>query len=86
MAYNIRLLKDAGSIDGIVTESMTGDGAIGLALARYLTNSGHELLDTIRSETVWNKIQEKFKTSGVDITIDLVLMIGKKIAESLLLS
>ena len=84
VAYNIRLLSEAGYIKANTLESKSGDGRIAAALARSLTNSGHELLDTIRSDTVWGKIQDKFKTSGVEMTFDLVIMAGKKIMENLL--
>lgn len=84
VAYNIRLLSEAGYIKANILESKSGDGRIAAALARSLTNSGHELLDTIRSDTVWGKIQDKFKTSGVEMTFDLVIMAGKKIMENLL--
>ena len=84
VAYNMRLLKEAGYITANILESSSGDGRIISALARRLTNSGHELLDTIRSDTVWGKIQDKFKSSGVDMTFDLVIMAGKRIMESLL--
>lgn len=84
VAYNIRLLSEAGYIKANILDSYSGDGRIEAALARSLTNSGHELLDTIRSDTVWGKIQDKFKTSGVEMTFDLVLLVGKKILEGLL--
>lgn len=84
VAYNIRLLSEAGYIKADIRDSMTGDGRIAIALARRLTNSGHELLDTIRSDTVWRKIQQKFRTSGVEMTFDAVIMVGKKVMESLL--
>ena len=84
VAYNMRLLSEAGYIEANMLESKTGDGRIIAALARRLTNSGHELLDTIRSDTVWGKIQDKFKASGVEMTFDLVIVAGKKIMESLL--
>ena len=84
VAYNMRLLSEAGFIDANILESRAGDGRILTALARRLTNTGHELLDTIRSDTVWGKIQEKFKSSGVDMTFDLVILAGRKIVESLL--
>ena len=84
VAYNMRLLKESGYITANIIESSDGDGRIATAFARRLTNSGHELLDTIRSDTVWGKIQDKFKSSGVDMTFDLVIMAGKRIMESLL--
>ena len=81
VAYNIRLLKEAGYIDAIYTESKTGNGHINSAMAKRLTNTGHELLDTIRNDTIWSKIKDTFRTKGVDMTFDLVLSVGKKIAE-----
>ena len=86
VAYNMRLLNEAGYIKANILESKTGDGHIAAALARSLTNSGHELLDTIRNDTVWVKIQETFKTRGIEMTFDLVVAAGKRIMESILLS
>ena len=86
VAYNMRLLVDAGYIKGNILELSDGSGHIGAALARSLTNSGHELLDTIRNDTVWNKVQETFKTKGLEMTFDLVMTVGKKIMENLLFS
>lgn len=84
VAYNMRLLGSAGYIKANILESSSGDGRINAALARSLTNAGHELLDTIRSDTVWGKIQEKVKKDGLDMTIDVVLLAGRKIMESML--
>jgi hypothetical protein len=84
VAYNMRLLSDAEYINATISESSMGDGQIHLALARSMTHKGHELLDTIRSNTVWERIQGKFKSSGVEMTFDLVLVAGKKIAETML--
>lgn len=84
VAYNIRLLKEAGYIEASYIESKSGDGHIHSALARRLTNAGHELLDTIRSETIWSKIKETFRARGVEMTFDLVLSVGKRIADQAL--
>lgn len=84
VAYNMRLLKDAGYIDAIFLESRTGDGHIANALAKRLTNSGHDLLDTIRNDNLWSKIKEHFRTRGVDMTFDLVIAVGKRLAEQAL--
>jgi hypothetical protein len=86
VAYNMRLLSEAGYIKANILESKSGDGHIAAALARSLTNAGHDLLDTIRNDTVWVKIQDTFKSKGIDMTFDLVITAGKKIAESFLLS
>ncbi len=84
VAYNMRLLSQAGYIKAKILESSSGNGEIGAALAIHLTNTGHELLDTIRSESVWSKITDTFKSKGVEMTFDLVISVGKKVMESLL--
>ena len=84
VAYNMRLLCQAGYIKANIVESSSGSGEIGAALAIHLTNTGHELLDTIRNESVWSKITDTFKSKGVEMTFDLVISVGKKIMESLL--
>ena len=58
-----------------------GDDQIDLALAKRLTFAGHELLDTLRQKTVW----EKIKAFGADkvgpLTFDAVIEIGKAVVK-----
>lgn len=84
VAYNMRLLSEAGYIEARIMSSSSGNGKINAALARRLTNAGHDLLDTIRNESVWNKVKEKFTSNGLDMTFDLVVSVGKKIIEAML--
>jgi len=86
VAYNMRLLSEEGCIKANILESNSGSGHIAAAFARRLTNSGHELLDTMRNESVWGKVKDTFKTKGVEMTFALVLSVGKKVAENLLFS
>jgi hypothetical protein len=85
VAYNMRLLAEAGLIEANIQELRNGSGEIGAAIARRLTNSGHDLLDTIRNDTVWKKIKDTFRDKGLDMTFDLVLSVGKEIAKQILL-
>jgi repressor of nif and glnA expression len=82
VAYNIRLLSEAGYIEANISES---NSKILLALARRLTNTGHDLLDTIRNDTVWGKIKDKFESKGMDMTFEMVISVGKTIVESILI-
>lgn len=84
VAYNMRLLSEAGYIEARIMSSSSGDGKINAALALRLTNAGHDLLDTIRNESIWNKVKEKFTSNGLDMTFDLVVSVGKKIIEAML--
>ena len=84
VAYNMQLLSEAGYIEAKIMNSSSGDGKINVVLAKRLTNAGHDLLDTMRNESVWNKVKEKFTSSGIDMTFDLVVSVGKKIFETML--
>jgi Hypothetical protein (DUF2513) len=84
VAYNMRLLSEAGYIEARILNSSSGSGEINAAMAIRLTNAGHDLLDTIRSESVWNKVKDKFASTGIEMTFDLVIGVGKKIMEAIL--
>ncbi|MBL3528810.1 MAG: DUF2513 domain-containing protein [gamma proteobacterium endosymbiont of Lamellibrachia anaximandri] len=84
VAYNMRFLHDADCIKANIIETSTGDNLIGAAIARRLTPKGHDLLDTIRNESVWGKIKDKFQSKGLDMTIDMVISVGKRIMEPML--
>lgn len=84
VAYNMRLLSEAGYIEARILNSSSGDGKINAAWATRLTNAGHDLLDTIRNDTVWGKVKDKFASTGMDMTFDLVIGVGKKIIEAML--
>lgn len=55
ISYHIELLHDAGFIEGIDLNSKDGY----LWFAKKLTWEGHEFLDAIKNENVWNKIKQK---------------------------
>lgn len=81
VAYNAYLLHKAGLIDAEILETDAGpDDFIGLRL----TFEGHELLDAIRSDTVWQKTKESFAAKGVSMTLDLVKDIAVKFAAELM--
>ena len=84
VAYNMRLLKDSGYIEANIMESSEGDNLIHAALATSLTNSGHDLLDMMCNDTMWTKIKEKIISSGINMTFDTVMLLGKRYIESTL--
>lgn len=84
VAYNMRLLKEAGLILATIAESKSGDNLIDLALAKRMTASGHDLLDTIRMKTVWEKIKSFGKDKLGSLTFDAVIEIGKAVVKGAL--
>lgn len=84
VAYNMRLLDQAGYIKAKILESSTGNGEINAAMAIHMTDKGHELLDTMRNDGVWTKVKDKFADKGLDMTFDLVIDVGKRVMEAML--
>ncbi|MGZ8158118.1 MAG: DUF2513 domain-containing protein [Methylobacter sp.] len=70
IAYHVQLLKEAELIQVSILEYLGGAG-IHFDLER-LTWSGHELLDAIRSETIWDKTKTTITNKGVAMTFELI--------------
>jgi hypothetical protein len=49
-----------------------------------LTWGGHELLDAIRNDTIWNKTKESFLSKGLSMTFDLLKSVAISFATELL--
>lgn len=73
---HFELLINAGYIDGLdVVRSADGLFSYGLHSPR-LTMAGHDLLDTMRSTTIWEKIKVTAKTKGIELTFDAIKALG----------
>jgi hypothetical protein len=46
-------------------------------LSPTLTWAGHDLLDTLRSKPVWERIKATAKDKGIELSFDAVKMLGK---------
>ncbi|MGN5003264.1 DUF2513 domain-containing protein [Aeromonas sp. 82P] len=53
-------------------------------LVHALSWEGHDFLDAIRSDTVWNKIKETFATKGIDMTFETIKAVAVAIVPSML--
>ena len=59
--YHIKLLHQAGLVKGIDASSLEGFQLIDI----NLTWEGHEFLDKIKNESIWNQAKQKaIETSG----------------------
>lgn len=73
---HFELLINAGYIDGLqIVRSADGLFSYGLHSPR-LTMPGHDLLDTMRSSTIWEKIKATAKTKGIELTFDAIKALG----------
>jgi hypothetical protein len=71
------LLRDAGYISAIDANTPSGRALIHPAL----TWVGHDLLDTIRSKTVWERVKQIAKDKGIELTFDAVKLLAVKALE-----
>ena len=83
-SYHVELLLEAGLIHGQMSKTL-GRHAQNF-LAQRLTWEGHEFLDAIRSDTVWNKTKTSFVKGGLSMTFDLVKEVAKDVAVAYLKS
>lgn len=82
IAYHMALLIEAGLVQGQVVKTIGPE--VKDFFAQKLTWSGHELIDSIRSDTVWNKTKTFFVEKGVDMSIDLIKSVAKEAAAALI--
>jgi Hypothetical protein (DUF2513) len=67
------LLWKAGYIEGIDGRTNMGPAV----LAPQLSWAGHDLLDTLRSKPVWERIKTTATEKGIELTFDAVKALGK---------
>lgn len=81
---HLELLVNSGYVEGIkIVRSLDGGMHYGAHSPR-LTMEGHELLDTIRSKSVWDKITTKAKTEGLELTLDAIKQLSSWAIKSIL--
>ncbi|MNV92171.1 hypothetical protein D3C71_1867370 [compost metagenome] len=83
ISYHVRLLMEIGLIEGKIQSLIGGGGPSDFAIIR-LTWSGHEFLDSIRNDTVWNKTKEAFASKGLDMTFDSIKTVASWCLTSML--
>lgn len=84
ISYHVELLVEAGLIHGQMAKTL-GPGPYDFFVER-LTWDGHEFLDSIRSETVWQKTKSSFTSKGLSMTFELVKTVAVDLASSYLKS
>lgn len=82
ISYHMTLLIEARLVNGQVSQTIGPE--IKDFFAQRLTWEGHEFLDAIRSDTVWQKTKKTFVDQGVSMTFDLVKAVAKEGAVSLM--
>jgi hypothetical protein len=78
--YHVRIMLDAGLIEGRISEEITAD-APRYSYINNLTWAGHDFLDAARNDTVWRTAKEKVLKPGASWTFDLLKEILKALAK-----
>jgi hypothetical protein len=81
-SYHVELLIEAGLVHGQMSKTI--GAKVRDFTAIRLTWQGHELLDAIKNDTVWNKTKESFISKGLSMSFDLVKSVAIKIASEYL--
>ncbi|MDM0073984.1 DUF2513 domain-containing protein [Variovorax sp. J2P1-59] len=79
-ARHVLLLRDAGLVSGVPYQDFENAGLMN----PELTWEGHQLLATIRSKDVWERVKSIAKTKGLALSFDLVKIGGKLALEHVL--
>jgi len=66
--YHLMLLYQAGLVDGEPIRSTTSDRIVDMGAVFSLTWEGHEFLEKIRSDTVWENVKQKALSTGWSLT------------------
>lgn len=70
ISYHVRLVLEAGLAQGSMIREFV-PGPTKFAIFR-LTWEGHEFLDSIRNDTLWNKVKGKLLEAGLNVTVDWI--------------
>jgi hypothetical protein len=80
--YHLELLSDANLINSLGITPAT-ERSYSMATPRRLTWQGHEFLDAIRNETVWNKTKEVVKEKGGGLAFGIIRDLAIQIARQM---
>ena len=84
VAYHCAICHDAGLVSDY--NDSYGDDELQYFEVGRLTWDGHELLDKIKSDNVWNRTKETIKNKGIPFALDAVKEIASVITTSMIKS
>ena len=70
VAYHCKILADAGLLDSY--EPIYGDDRIYAFSVGSLTWAGHDFLDKIRENTMWDRIKDKIKYNTFPMNLEVI--------------
>ena len=77
VAYHCKLLFNAGLLESY--KPTYGDNRIYAFSVGALTWEGHDFLDKIRENTIWNRTKKKIKENALPFTIEVIKSVATAI-------
>lgn len=65
-AYHPRILLNAEFVDGRILGTSSMGGRSEMIFYKGLTMQGHQALEAMRNDTLWNKVKSLVKSAGAD--------------------
>lgn len=72
VSYHYKPLSQAGLIEVVDTSSIDEDDYSALSL----TWQGHEFLDKVRNDSVWNKVKSTVQSKSLDLSFDVIKQVA----------
>ncbi len=82
--YHLILLYQGGLVDGEPMRSTTSDRIIDMGAVFALTWEGHEFLEKIRSDDVWEGVKQKARSIGGNLTFQALSRVATWFVEQAL--
>lgn len=76
LVYILRKLQEANYVIG---EFKFSGGGLYIATVTELTFSGHQFLDTIRNNKIFDEVMEKIDEFGSGVTLEIIKLLATKI-------
>lgn len=81
VAYHCALLFEGGYIENY--KGQYGSGELYTFVVGRLTWEGHDLLDKIRSDSVWNRTKETIINRGLPMVVDVIKDISSSVISAM---
>ncbi len=76
--YHMRLMSEAGFVDGIDATSSSGYALLNVRL----TWSGHDFLDSVRDDSIWESVQKRLIPVGGAATLETVKALAVELTKT----
>ncbi|MCH3934731.1 MAG: DUF2513 domain-containing protein [Mesosutterella sp.] len=83
VARYLKLLSESGYVRGIEFARFTPGNVSYVRIEPEMTMAGYDLLEILRSDTVWGRVKEEVKTTGAAMTVEAIKIFASKAIKQL---